>query len=154
MQFFDPMALVAIAIACLTVFNPIILLADTPKHPGKKDDDVQRLKDSDGATKKWLSLVDAGDYEKSWDNSSKVLQLTVPRAQWKTIMETIREPLGKAVSRQMTDVRVSKDPQGLPPGDYMVFVYQTKFQHKDSGYEMLTLVYDQGNWQVMTYQVN
>lgn len=130
----------------------------TPE-PAKKGDapkkfDEAALKESSEAALKWLNFVDAESYEKSWDEASKVLQLTVPRLQWVKILEQIRKPLGKQTSRKMSDQRVAKDPKGLPPGDYMVFFYNTQFvKHKD-GYELLTLVHDNGKWQVMTYQVN
>ncbi len=139
------------------------LLAAEPKKKApelaKKGDvpkkfDEKSLKESSEAALKWLNFVDAESYEKSWDEASKVLQLTVPRLQWVKILDQIRKPLGKQSGRKMSDQRVAKDPKGLPPGDYMVFFYNTQFvKHKD-GYELLTLVHDNGKWQVMTYQVN
>jgi hypothetical protein len=149
MQLFETMDLVTFALAGLAMALPISLLADANKNA-----EIKKLQESEATTKSWLSLIDAAQYDKSWDAASKVLQLTVPRAQWTKIMDQIRKPLGKPVSRKVTDVRTSKDPHGLPPGDYMVYVYQTKFPGKDDSYEMLTLVYDESKWQVMTYQVN
>ena len=153
MHIFEAINLVAFALMGAAMVQTMSLFADAAKQAAQNDEQ-KRLKDSEEATKKWLSLVDAGEYEKSWDAASKVLQLTVPRAQWKIILDQIRKPLKKAETRKMTDVRVSKDPHGLPPGDYMVFVYQTKFAEKENGYEILTLVFDEDKWQVMTYQVN
>lgn len=152
MHFLEHSAFVTFALATLAFATPFTLLAGNAKP--SKEEDAKKLKESEEATKGWLTLVDTEKFEKSWDSSSKVLQLTVPRAQWVKILEQIRKPLGKVVSRQITDVRISKDPHGLPPGDYMVFVYHTKFGNKSDGYEMLTLVFDEGKWQVMTYQVN
>lgn len=161
MHLIDAAGFVALALAGLVLAPSINLCADTAKNgkkskddKGSKGDETKKLKDSEAATKEWLGHIDAEQYDKSWDTSSKVLQLTVPRVQWKKIMDQIRKPFGKVVTRKMADVRTSKDPHGLPPGEYMVYVYQTKFAARENGYEMLTLVLDDGKWQVMTYQVN
>ena len=59
--------------------------------------------------------------------------------------------------RKMTQQLPTKDPQGLPQGDYMVILYTTKFASNEnkSEHELLTLFLDKNNqWHVVTYLID
>lgn len=106
------------------------------------------------AAKQWLSLVDKGEYAKSWTNGSLTFKLTISDARWQSLMKAIREPLGNVVSRDLLEQRPSKDPAGLPKGDYMVIFFKTNFANREDAHELLTLLQESdGNWRVLTYQV-
>lgn len=106
------------------------------------------------AAKTWLTLVDKGEYAKSWENGSLTFKMTISETHWQSLMKAIREPLGKVESREVIEQRPSKDPKGLPKGDYMVIFFRTKFSKKEDAHELVTLVLESsGNWKVLTYQV-
>ena len=103
---------------------------------------------------KWLLLVDNGTYGDSWEIGSATFKLTIPKDRWVTLMEQIRKPLGSVQKREILDQRTAKDPKGLPPGDYMVFFYDTSFSEKGVAHELVTMVKENdGQWRVLTYQV-
>lgn len=102
----------------------------------------------------WLKGVDNEKYEQSWDQEAKQAQNVIKKEEWKQVLDAVRKPLGSVVDRKLLDQRTAKDPKGLVPGDYMVLFYKTKFQNKDSSYELITLQKEaDGQWRVLTYQV-
>lgn len=101
----------------------------------------------------WLKGVDQGNYQSSWNQTSRILQQTMPQGEWARYLEAIRKPLGSVSKRVFVEAKEAKDPQELPPGDYMFVYYQTNFGGRE-GRELVTLAKDSsGKWKVLTYQV-
>jgi hypothetical protein len=106
------------------------------------------------SAKQWLSLIDEADYDRSWETGSLTFRLTINKQHWNTLMQSIRKPLGKPIERKMLEMRPAKDPSGLPKGDYMVIFFETLFPNTKKTHELVTLVQESdGNWRVLTYQV-
>lgn len=106
------------------------------------------------AAKQWLELVDKEDYSKSWQTGSLTFKLTISEQHWNQLMKAIREPLGSVISREPLEQRPAANPKGLPLGEYMVVFFKTQFQKKENAHELVTLVQESdGNWRVLTYQV-
>lgn len=139
----------ALAVAVSSVLLPFSLFADAAKGSGNS-----ALEASAKASLDWLSLVDRNKYAESWDQSSALTKLTVNKDEWITILEKTRKPLGSVSSRQVADQRTAKDPSGLPKGDYIVMFYKTAFSHKPAAFELVTLYLEDGQWRVLTYQVD
>lgn len=116
--------------------------------------DKKALEASAEASKKWLQLVDQGKYAESWKQSSGLMRLTIPADEWVHVLDSVRKPLGSVQSRTVADQRVAENPKGLPPGHYMVMFYKTSFSNKKDAAELITLFSEDGDWRVMTYQVN
>jgi hypothetical protein len=116
--------------------------------------ETDALKESAEASKAWVALIDKEDYKEAWDKGSVTLKLRVNEKSWVAILEASRKPLGKVVERKVADQRTSKDPAGLPAGDYMVMIYNTDFVTKKGVAELVTLVLEtDGKWRGLTYQV-
>jgi len=114
----------------------------------------KNIKDSQIAAEQWLKLVDANQYGESWDAGALSFKLTIPRDEWIVAEQKLRQPLGAVKSRQIFDVRWAENPQNLPQGEYMVFAYNTAFQNRENGRELVTLVQgDDGAWRVLTYAI-
>lgn len=106
-------------------------------------------------TLEWLKVLDEGKYSDSWDKGSLMFRNTIQKDEWIKAMDKLRKPLGAVVNRSNLDIRTSKDPKGLPAGDYMVYFYKTSFAHQKEAFELVTLVQESdGEWRVLTYQVN
>lgn len=106
------------------------------------------------AAANWLKVIDQGNYDQSWDLGSLTMKLKIPKNDWKTILAATRGKLGAVKSRELVDQRTSKDPNGLPKGDYMVLIYKTNFTTKNSLGELVTMVLESdGKWRGLTYQV-
>lgn len=105
------------------------------------------------ASQVWLNLLDTNKYAESWDRASSLTKLTVKKDEWIQILERSRRPLGSVTSRQVVDQRTAKDPNAMPKGDYIVMFYKTVFAHK-TAFELITLYLEDGQWRVLTYQVD
>ncbi len=114
----------------------------------------QGLARSSDAATQWLKYLDSRNYDGSWKAGSLTFKLTIPQKHWVTLLDSIRKPLGDVISRKLLEQRVSKNPKGLPKGDYMVLFYETAFSKKSQAHELITMVQESdGNWRVLTYQV-
>lgn len=58
------------------------------------------------AAKEWLSLVDTGDYAKSWDEAAVHFKNAVPKDQWGQTAKAVREPLDGF--RVITSIKTTK----------------------------------------------
>lgn len=151
MQIITLCCTLAVTLSCLLMLP--VQAANTPT-PTQTAPDQNALKASAAASLSWLQLLDRGDYGKSWDDAAALMKLTVPKNDWIQILNKMRKPFGSVKSRQVADQRTAKDPQGLPKGDYMVLFYNTEFSSKSGAHELVTLYFDDGKWNVLTYQVD
>lgn len=107
------------------------------------------------AADNWLKLIDQGHYKASWQSGAMTMQFIMPMQDWIKMLESSRKPLGAVFERRITDVRIAENPQGIPRGNYLVFVYATTFSNKKQATEVLTL--QQGNdgvWRTLTYLIS
>jgi len=143
------------AIGVISLFMMMFALLSITRVEGVEPELLKKyVADSQAATNSWLALVDQGKYGESWDAASKTMQWTIKRDEWIKNLDGVRKPLGAVKSREILDVRTATNPQGLPQGEYMIFVYNTSFANKDKAYELVTLIQENdGSWRVLTYQV-
>ena len=137
----------AVVLSCMLI--PFSLFSDQAKN---SIDSV--LQASAKASQDWLLLVDKNNYAESWNQSATLTKLTVSKDEWVTILEKTRKPLGSVKSREVADQRTAQDPSGLPKGEYIVMFYKTAFSHKPAAFELVTLYLEEGEWRVLTYQVD
>jgi len=134
-------------------FADIVSKGSSNDSNNQKDADSS-LKEAAAASKSWLDLVDNNNYGKSWEEASALMKLTIHEDEWIALLNKTRKPLGRVISRQVLDQRTAKNPHGLPQGSYMVMFYKTEFTNKPSAYELVTLFLEDGEWRVITYQVD
>jgi uncharacterized protein DUF4019 len=100
----------------------------------------------------WLTLVDSGDYEKSWNLAASLFKDKLSKDQWVQSLNAARKPLGKLISRTSTSTTYTTSLPGVPDGKYVVIQYNTSFEHKKSAVEMVTPMLDKdGKWRVAGY---
>jgi hypothetical protein len=104
------------------------------------------------AGRKWLSLVDDQKYEESWNQASSMFRHQVTQEQWSAALRRSREPLGAVVSRIQSRLDFPKSLRGAPDGNYAVIHFTTSFMSK-SATERLTLVKEDGKWQMAAYGI-
>jgi hypothetical protein len=139
-----------LATAEATTSNPTQGIEYVTKDPKELKD----LQDSAKISQSFVEQLDAADFGKSWSAASSYFQAAISQEEWETGMNTARKPLGKMIKREIADQRTAKDPENLPKGDYMVIFYKTSFDKKERAYELVTLVKEDNEWKVLTYQVN
>ena len=78
------------------------------------------------AARDWLVLVDRAQYRASYDSAAKSFQQAISADAWEDAVARGRGPFGTFGRRATYQTpRLLHDPKGLPPGDYVVFLYLT-----------------------------
>lgn len=110
--------------------------------------------EAERATLDWLKLVDAGDAHESWETMATLLRRAVPEERWTESLQLARGPLGKVESRLLSTATPATELPGAPDGEYVVFQFNTSFEHKRSAVETVTPMRDpDGQWRVSGYFV-
>jgi hypothetical protein len=100
----------------------------------------------------WLTLVDAGQYDKSWDQAASLFKESLSKDQWVQSLKTAIMPLGKVISRTSATTTYTTSLPGVPDGKYVVIKYDTSFENKKSAVETVTPMLDKdGKWRVAGY---
>lgn len=100
----------------------------------------------------WLSLVDQGQYDQSWDEAAAFFKSHVTQDKWTESIKPTREPLGALVSRKVLTQQYTTSASGAPDGQYVVIQFQTSFGNKEQAIETVTPMLDEdGVWRVSGY---
>jgi hypothetical protein len=102
----------------------------------------------------WLSLVDAGEYDASWEAASAYFKSAINGDSWRSALTGARQPLGKVVSRKLKSRTFATELPGAPDGEYVVIQFDTVFENKRSSTETVTPKKDaDGRWRVSGYYI-
>lgn len=116
--------------------------------------DSDKEKAAIGAAEAWLSLVDSGKYGQSWSEAAGFFKGAVTKAQWGQSVQSVRDPLGKLVSRKVKDTSFKTSLPGAPDGEYLVIQFESAFANKSSAVETVTPMLEKdGKWRVSGYYV-
>lgn len=114
--------------------------------------DAGREKAAVAAAEEWLSLVDAGDYGQSWQESSEYFRNAVAEDRWEQSLKAVRYPLGRLISREVKSAIYQTALPGAPDGQYVVIQFKTSFENKQSAVETVTpMLGKDGIWRVSGY---
>lgn len=106
------------------------------------------------AAESWLALIDANDFTESWNRAAQLFKSAVSLEQWKSSLEAAQVPLGKPVSRKLKLKQYAEELPGAPDGEYVIIEYETSFERKKNGVEMVTPMKEMdGVWRVSGYFV-
>lgn len=107
-----------------------------------------------GCAKAWLILVDEQHYGESWDESAGIFRGAVERDRWMSMMEALRKPFGKSLTRDVKSTRYCTSLPGAPDGEYVVIQFKSSFENKKSAVETVTPMKDtNGTWRVSGYYI-
>ena len=100
----------------------------------------------------WLALTDRGDAAASWEAAASLFRGAVTVHQWEQALGAARGPLGGVVSRRLESAHAASELPGAPDGEYVVFQFDTSFEHKRTAIETVTPMRDSdGQWRVSGY---
>ena len=106
------------------------------------------------AAESWLALVDSGKYADSWQEAAQMFKAAVTKEKWQSMVQPVRGPLGKLLSRKLKSATNTKTLPGAPDGEYVVVQYDTSFEHKQSAIETVTPMLDKdGKRRVSGYYI-
>jgi hypothetical protein len=130
--------LVLVAMGCSMKEKPINVAAD----------------DGVAAGSSWLKIVDAAQYDDSWEQACAYFKGVVPKDQWVRQIAGVRGPLGPVLSREVASAEYSTKLPGAPDGEYVVIQYRTSFENKANAVETVTPMRDpDGVYRVSGYYI-
>ena len=121
------------------------------------------------AAKKWLPLIDAGNYAESWKETAMFVQAKKTAADWNNYLNTNRTHLGKLISRQLVasiplilsngvpispavSGPITAAPPVAPDGPYVFVLFQSSFTEKKDAKESVTFALEKdGQWRPVSY---
>ena len=104
------------------------------------------------AARRWLALVDKGDYGGGWHSASGYFRRAIDNGRWRQTLAGVRGPLGAVMNRTLKARTYATELPGAPDGEYVVIQFDTSFQNKRSSVETVTPMLDQdGVWRVSGY---
>ncbi|MFC7367232.1 MULTISPECIES: DUF4019 domain-containing protein [Vreelandella] len=109
---------------------------------------------AESAALAWLESIDNGEYQQAWEASSPLLKAPLSSSMLARTVELARNEFGQVESRRRIRASRYTSMPGAPDGDYMVFVFQTRFENKARGIETVTPHLENGTWRVSGYYVN
>lgn len=132
----------------LTVSSLLLIIVPflnkTPTHPVAEQ--------SLFAAAQFLLLVDTEEYTKSWEISSAKLKSMLTQQNWNEQITKIRSFLGPIVERIQHDITYTDSAGDVPPGEYVVMTFISKFEFREGVIETITLILgDNDQWQVVGY---
>jgi hypothetical protein len=102
----------------------------------------------------WLSLLDSGRFEESWESAAPFLQQRTPRGGWTESAAAMRGSLGKPRLRKLISLMETSSVPSAPPGRYVVVEYQSKYARRPVAFESVTeMLCDDGQWRAVGYAV-
>jgi len=108
--------------------------------------------EAEHAARAWLTMADRGDAAGTWAAAATLFRRAVAEDQWARSLSAARDPLGAVVARTLREGRAATELPGAPDGEYVVFQFDTQFEHKRAAVETVTPMRDSdGTWRVSGY---
>ncbi|MCJ2184303.1 DUF4019 domain-containing protein [Novosphingobium sp. 1949] len=101
------------------------------------------------AARRWLALVDAGDWDASWNETGQSFKAQNTTARWAQASQGARVPLGRVLAR----VALSQESVPAPPYGYEMVTFRTHFSGREAAIEKLGLSHEGGTWKVVGYWI-
>jgi hypothetical protein len=115
---------------------------------------VKPATDGRWAAMKWLAMVDAGAYSKSWTLASKSFQSSVSKARWVRGMSRAQRFYGKVLSRKLKHSIYATNPPGFAPGEYEILKFNVRLAIKGQATEVVSVeLQSNGEWLVAGYHI-
>ena len=106
------------------------------------------------AAKKWLGLVDAGEYGESWETAAAYFKSTVTKDYWQQALPAVRKLFGEPVSRKLGSITYTQSLPAAPEGEYVVIQIATSFENQKHAIETVIPMLDSdGKWRVSGYYI-
>lgn len=109
-------------------------------------------KAAQASTEAWLSLIDKQSYAASWEEAATLFRNAVTQEKWQAAVQAARAPLGLLKSRTLKSKTSTTTLPGAPDGEYVVFQFNTSFEHRATAVETVTGIKEKdGTWRVGGY---
>ena len=110
------------------------------------------IDDAGVAAVEFLALVDEREYGKSYSTASSVLREEVSQEDWVDHVTNLRDALGVLSKRTVTSPEFHESLPEAPPGEYVIFTYDSSFENNKFVSEVVAVVKGgDGIWRVVGY---
>lgn len=136
-----------------TPARPTLTPSPAPAAPEVAVDPVIAAKEQAAAkaAAEWLKLIDAGQYEKSWDEAASLFRQKVPRSEWASGLPKNRAEYGKFNTRRFDGTQFRRSMPGAPDGDYVAVRFISDFEKNGAADEIVMMMLDNGSWRPIGY---
>lgn len=97
------------------------------------------------AARQFLALVDANDWDGSWNAVGQAMKVLNSRAVWPEVSNMVRAQFGAPIIRAL----ISAEFAPAPPAGYWVVKFRARYANKADATEILSLAAEGGNWRVV-----
>jgi DNA-binding CsgD family transcriptional regulator len=101
------------------------------------------------AARTWLALVDASDWQASYEAAGAAFREPNTVAEWQAASEQVRTPLGSVMSREA----IKTEFVNAPPNGFLLVRFLTKFENGSTAIEHVTLEEEVGGLKVVGYLI-
>jgi len=104
----------------------------------------------------FLTLLDHGQYDESWDSCAPAIKNAITKAAWTTTLSASRQRFGVLGSRKLVSAQTATSVPGSPEGHYAVLGYTGSFtvgKTTKTAYETVTLSNENGKWLGYQYSI-
>ncbi len=99
-----------------------------------------------------VMTIDKGDYNRSYELSAKYFKNSLGSSdKWTEMLNTVRKPLGKSLSRELISSNSMNQVPGAPDGDYVQVKYKTSFENKKESVETVVVIKEDNKWKLDGY---
>lgn len=102
------------------------------------------------SAEKWLTLMDTGQWEDSWNATGAAFKKLNTLEQWTAVVSEVQPSFGPVVTRFFK----SQEVLPAPPNGYRVVKFQTSFKNRPSTVETVSLEREGAAWKVVGYTVD
>lgn len=132
--------LVLLAIAVLFLASPVAATTDAAAEKAGSE-----------AAMKWLALIDAHQYEQSWNEIAPVMKQSIDAQNWANAVGSVRNMVGALVTRAQQSITFTTQVPGAPKGKYVIIVFDTKFSKRAAVETVTSMLCPDGTWRVSGY---
>jgi len=136
---------IVLILACLAIiFGPRI----------HQKPDSEKGEEATAAAAQFLDLLDAGEYERSWQISASLMKEKVTQEEWVDKLTRIRSISGPLLERTQKRMSFNTAAKDSPEGEYILMFFDSSFEVQKSAKEQVTLMLEEDNvWRVAGYFV-
>lgn len=99
----------------------------------------------------FLQMIDSGQYAESWRSSASLMQEKITEKDWAEKLAKARERTGDVINRERESATYSTKAQDSPEGEYIMLIYDSKFDKAGELSEYVTVMRDGELWKVAGY---
>ena len=132
----------------------LICLVTASRAQAQAAPDTASIAQAIAAGSAWVSLLDAGELEASWDSAAPAFQAAVSRREWLQAVTQARGPFEPFGTRTLVGAQFQATLPNAPPGPYVILSYQTAVEGNRTVVEtVVPMRLADGRWRVSGYFV-